>query len=128
MLSSRDVESYILVIFDVDDLVIVEKGMPGAVLRFVLGCGAGAAGVFDVDVLNSGSKVGESPGDVIVVANDDEGHAGERDSGDVEWASGGRGFEVGFVPDAGDVMGKMHIVCEERFSSGGAGSGDDPVV
>ena len=43
-----------------------------------------AADVLDVDVLDFGAEVGEAPGYVLVVADDDEGDAGERDSGDVE--------------------------------------------
>ena len=58
-------------------------------MGLVLGGGAGAAGVFDVDVLDGGAEVGEAPGDVVVVAGDDEGNAGEGDSGGVEIAGGG---------------------------------------
>ncbi len=86
------------------------------------------ADVFDVDVLDFGSEVGEAPGYVVVVADDDEGHAGKRDSGDMEIAGRCRGFEVGLVPDARDVVGEVHVVGEERLSGGGVGSGDDPVV
>jgi hypothetical protein len=124
----RNIQNDIFVAFDVDDLTVVEEGMPGAVLRFVLSCGAGAVSVFDVDVLNGGSKVGEAPGDVVVVACDDEGQTRKRDSSDVEIACGGRGLEVGLVPDAGDTVGEVLVVGEEWFSSGGVGSGDDPVV
>jgi hypothetical protein len=59
--------------------------------------------VFDVEVLHIGSEVGEPPGDVVVVADNDEGRAGESDAGDVEvgerrWIGG---VEVCLVPDAG---------------------------
>ena len=40
--------------------------------------------MFDEDVLHVGAEVGEAPGDVSVVADDDEGHTGKRDSGGVE--------------------------------------------
>ncbi len=69
---------------DVDDLVLVADGPPGAGGGLVLGAGGGAAGVLDVDVLDVGAEVGEAPGDVLVVADDDEGSAGEGDSGGVE--------------------------------------------
>ena len=111
---------------DVDDFALVEEGVPGAVGGFVLGGGAGAAGVFDVDVLHVGAEVGEAPGDVVVVADDDEGIAGEGDSGGVEVRGGG--LEIGLVPDAGDAVGEVHVVGEERLAGGGAGAGDDPVV
>jgi hypothetical protein len=78
---------------------------------------------------------------MVVVADDDEGNAGEGDSGDVEIACGGGGFstpksklagdpdlEVGLVPDAGNGVGEVHVVGEERLAGGGVGSGDDPVV
>ena len=69
------------------------------------------AGAFDVEVLDVGAEVGEAPGDVVVVADDDEGRAGKGDSGYVEGrAGGGRGFEVGLVPDAGDAVGEVHVV------------------
>jgi hypothetical protein len=97
-------------------------------LGLVLGGGTGAAGVFDVDVLDGGAEVGEAPGYVVVVADDDEGNAGEGDAGDVEIAGGGGGLEVGLVPDAGDGVGQVHIVGEEGLAGGGVGAGDDPVV
>ena len=84
--------------------------------------------MLDVDVLDSGAEVGEAPGDVVVVADDDEGNAGEGDSGDVEIAGGGGGLEVGLVPDAGDAVGEVRVLGEERLAGGGVGSGDDPVV
>jgi hypothetical protein len=123
-----DVDGYVFAAFDVDDFVIVEEGLPGAVLRLVLGGGAGAAGVFDVDVLDGCAEVGEAPGYVVVVADDDEGDAGEGDSSDVEVARGGGGLKVSFVPDAGDGVGEVHVVREERLAGGGVGAGDYPVI
>jgi len=38
------------------------------------------------------------------------------------------GFEVGFVPDAGNVVGEVHVVGDERLVAGGVGAGDDPVA
>ena len=62
---------------------VVGDGLPGAVGALELGVAAGAAEVFDVEVLDVGAEVGEAPGDVGVVADDDEGDAGEGDAGDV---------------------------------------------
>ncbi len=84
--------------------------------------------MFDVDVLDGGAEVGEAPGDVVVVADDDEGNAGEGDAGDVKVAGGGGGLEVGLIPDAGDAVGEVHVVREEWLAGGGVGAGDDPVV
>ena len=128
VLGEGDVEDDVLRAADVDDLFLMEDGVPGAVGGLVFGVVAGAAGVFDEDVLHVGAEVGEAPGDVVVVADDDEGDSGKGDSGDVEVAGGGRGFEVGLVPDAGDAVAEVHVVREERLAGGGVGSGDDPVV
>jgi hypothetical protein len=38
------------------------------------------------------------------------------------------GFEVGFVPDAGDVVGEVHVVGDEWLAGAGVGGGDDPVA
>ncbi len=79
-----DVEDLVRAAADVDDLLPVEDGVPGAVGgRRTLGF-AGAAEVLDVEVLDIGAEVGEAPGDMVVVADDDEGGAGEGDAGDVE--------------------------------------------
>jgi hypothetical protein len=110
VLRSRDVEGYVFAAFDVDDLVIVKERAPGAVLRCVLGGRAGAADVLDVDVLDGGAEVGESPGDVCVMADDDEGDSGKRDAGDVEVARRSGGFEVCLVPDSGDAVSEVHVV------------------
>jgi hypothetical protein len=43
-------------------------------------------------------------------------------------AGGGGGLEVGLVPNAGNAVGEMHVIGEERLAGGGVGAGDDPVV
>ena len=128
MLRGGGVNHYIFAAFDVDGLLLVEDRVPGAVGRFVLGGGAGAAGVLNVEGLDFGAEVGKAPGDVGVVADDDEGDAGERDSGDMKIAGRGGGLEVGLVPDAGNAVGEMHVIGEERLAGGGVGTGDDPIV
>ena len=110
VLGSGDVEEDVFVAFDVDDLQSMEEGLPGAGGGLVLGGGTGAAGVLDCDVLHGGAEVGEAPGNVCVVADDDEGGSRKRDAGDMEFAGGGRSFQVGLVPDAGDAVVEMHIV------------------
>ena len=111
VLGGGDVEDDVLASANVDGLLLMEDGVPGVVGGLVLGGFAGASGVLDVDVLDLGSEVGEAPGDVGVVADDDEGNSGERDSGYVEVGSvGGWRLEVGFVPDAGDSVGEVHVV------------------
>jgi len=120
VLRGDDIEGFVLAAFDVDDFLLVKDGVPGAVGGFVFI----AAYVFDVDVLDLGAEVGEAPGYMLIVSDDDERNAWEGDSGDVEVC----GFEVGFVPDAGNVVGEVHVVGDERLVAGGVGTGDDPVA
>jgi len=84
--------------------------------------------VLDVDVLYVGAEIGEAPGYVGVVADDDEGHSGKRDAGDVEVSGRNGGFEIGLVPDAGDIVAEVHVVGEQRTSRRSTRAGDDPVV
>ena len=129
MLGGEDVEDDVFAAADVDGLGVVDDGCHAPSGDWNSRVGGGDAGALDVDVLDVGAEVGEAPGDVVVVADDDEGSAGESDAGDVEGgAGGGGGFEVGLVPDAGDAVGEVHVVREERLAGGGVGAGDDPVV
>ena len=124
-----DVEDDVFAVADVDDFFLMEECLPVAVGGLVVTAGGGGADVLDGDVLDVRAEVGEAPGDVIVVADDDEGDAGERDAGYVEvGAVGVGGLEVGLVPDAGDAVGEVHVVGEERLAGGGVGAGDGPVV
>ena len=43
--------------------------------------------------------------------------------------SGGRGrLEISLVPDAGNAVGQVHVIGEERLARGGVRAGDNPVV
>ncbi len=129
VLGGGDVEDDVFVAADVDDFALMEERVPVAVGGLELGAGGGDADALDEEVLDVSAEVGEAPGDVVVVTYDDEGCAGQGDSGDVKGsAGGGGGLEVGLVPDAGDAVGEVHVVGEERLSGGGVGSGDGPVV
>ena len=103
VLGGGDVEDDVFAAADVDDLALMEEGVPVAVGGLELGAGGGDAGVLDVEVLDVGAEVGEAPGDVVVVAYDDEGRAGQGDSGDVE----GSPVEVG-------VGGRPRTRCRGR--------------
>ena len=59
-----------------------------------------------------------------VVAEDDEGRAGDGDAGDIQFG----GDEVHLVPDAGQLNLQMRIVGEQRPAARRAAPGDDPVV
>ena len=95
-----DIEDDVGAATDVDDLGLVADGAPCTVGELILGAERSAAGVLDVEVLHVRAEVGESPGNVVVVPADDEGRAGEGDSGGVEVGQRGgvRGLQVGLVP------------------------------
>ena len=104
VLGAEDIEDDVFAAADVDGLGVVEDGVPGAVGGLEFARGSVGAGAFYVDVLYVGAEVGEAPGDVVVVSDDDEGRAGESDSCYVEVGAGwSGGFEGGLVPDAGDA-------------------------
>ena len=129
MQGGGDVEDDVFAAADVDGFALMEERMPVAVGGLELGAGGCEADAFDEEVLDVGIEVGEAPGDVVVVAYDDEGRAGDGDSGDVEGSAGrGGGLEVSLVPDARDAVSEMHIVREERLAGGGVGAGYHPVV
>lgn len=114
-----------------DDFGAVSGGPPLAVGGLELGGGPGGVEVLDIEVLDVCAEVGEAPGDVVVVADDDVGNAGKRDAGDVKGcrrAGAGVGAEVGGVPDAGGGERKVHVVAEERLARSGVGAGDGEVV
>ena len=129
VLSAEEVEDDVFAAADVDGVGVVDDGAPRAVGGLELGLTVVNAGALDVDVLDVGSQVGEAPGDVIVVADDDEGDARQSDSGYVEGsAGGGGGFEDCLVPDAGHAVREVHVVREERLAGGGVVAGDCPVI
>ncbi len=117
-MGERDVEDNVLAAADVDDFCLIGYRAPGAVGGLVLGSGGGAPGVFDVEVLHVGAEVGKAPGHVVVMAGDDEWHAGESDPCSVEGCerSGQCGREVGLVPKAGNREIEVHVVGEQRLS------------
>ncbi len=126
----EDVEGDVAASGYADVLGVVSDGSPGAVGLLVLGGGAGAAEVFDAEILDVGTEVGESPGDVLIAADDDEGDAGEGEAGDVELGAGGGcgGVEAGFVPGVWNAEGEVRVVGEESAAGCGAGGGYGPVV
>ena len=86
-----------------------------------------AAEGFEIEVLDVGAEVGEAPGYVLVVADDDEGEAGDGDAGDVEsWLSVVWRSTSYQMP--GRVWAEVHVVGQHGFAGGGVRAGDDPVV
>src|SRR5256885_10728567 len=77
-----------------------------------------------IKVLDVGAVVGETPGDAVIVADDDEGTAGQSKSFDIP---AGR-CEMRLVPDRRNREFEMRVVGEKRFARGGVRAAYDPVV
>ena len=107
---------------DADDLLSDLGRLPRAVdlvARGVVGVEA-----LDVDVLHVGESVGDAPGAMLVVADDDAGHAGQGEAGNVVIAAA----EVIGVPDGREDGRQVGVVGQLRPAAGGARPADNPVV
>ena len=78
----------------------------------------------DVQILNVGAVVGESPGDAVIVTDDHERCSGKRKACNIP----SRGGEMNLVPDRGNAQLEVCIVGEQRFSGGGVRAADNPIV
>ena len=84
----------------------------GAILAFFTAGGAaatvftGTALLFDDNILNRRTDVGEAPRDPLVVPNDHVRHTGQRNASHIEFAEA----QVGFVPKIRNLMPQMHVV------------------
>ena len=117
-----DCERFILAQADPDCFLACCKVLPslrGAVL-------AGCVGVhfFDHEILCVRSRVGETPRNVVIAAENDRRDAGDGDADDV----GAIGAHMGGVPDGRSEHSQMRIIGEERFTALCPGSVHDPVV
>jgi len=82
--------------FDVNGFVKNLGFYPGSV--YAVFVWRGGIELLNVEVLHVGAIVGETLGDVVVVADDDERGAGESEALGIEIGSG----EMNFVPDGGN--------------------------
>jgi hypothetical protein len=80
--------------------------------------------LFDVEVLRVAVERGESPGDVVVVAEVTKGAPGLETP--ATWKS--PALRSTSYQTLGMVVGDVHVVGHEGFSGGGVGSGDGPFV
>lgn len=89
-----------------------------------------ALDALDVQVGDIGGEVREPPGDLLVVADDDAGKAGEREASHVERAllAHRRALQLHLVPDRGQRGPEVRIVREQGHPGFGEVSGDDPGV
>src|SRR5439155_24920150 len=77
-----------------------------------------------IKVLDVGTVVGETPGDAVIVADDDKRTAGQSKSFDIP---AGR-CEMRLVPYGRNREFEMRVVGEKRFARGGVRAADNPVV
>ena len=99
MFCGDNVHVYVHVVVNFYGLGVVNCGLPrGAICGEKLLVRALAAQGFNVNVLHIRPKVSKSPGDMIVVPDDDQRQSRDGDPGYVQ---GLAGFEVALVPDAG---------------------------
>ena len=78
----------------------------------------------DVEVLDIGADVGNTPGNVLVVADDDTGHPGKGEAHHVHF----RGVQPHFIPDGGHLNAEVGVVCQQGHPGVGMFAADDPVV
>ncbi len=84
----------------------------------------------EVEVGDVGAQVGETPGDVGVVADDDARHPGERETGDVQRAvlADSGAVQTHLHPRARQADTQVRVVGQQRLSGLAVLSGDDPAV
>src|SRR5882762_10290560 len=82
--------------------------------------------LFDIKIFHVWFNVGESPGDPLIVSDDDEGRPRQTDTGNVEVLL--RHFELHLVPDSRNTVVEVHVVREQRLAADSVGAGDYPVV
>src|SRR5439155_7923365 len=66
--------------------------------------------VFNKDVFHIRTEVGKCPGNALVMAHDDKGKAGQRDSSGIEPLR----RKMGLVPYVRDLMMQMHVTGKHR--------------
>src|SRR5450755_3835013 len=87
------------------DLFLYHLGLFPLALVFVLVRILGVK-FLDIEVLRIGNRVGDAPGDVLVMSDDDAGSAWEADADDVDVSRD----EVAFIPDRGCRLTEVGIV------------------
>src|SRR5258708_39677811 len=114
------VKIYVGLVFDVDDFGAMLR-LPPALRRLIRSL---CVEVLDKGVGHGRPNVRESPGDSLIVANDNVGHAGQSNSSDIEIA----GLEMSLIPQVRHLMPEMHVIREQRLAGDRVSSRDYPVV
>ena len=125
MLCGEEVEDDVSAEANVDGLLIMDDGAPGAVGGLEFGLVVVEAGVLDVDVLDVGAEVGESPGDMVVVADDDKGRPGRETPAAWKGAERAGASRSASYQKPGRGGGGAYRL-RDRLSRGSVGSGDGP--
>ena len=107
---------------DLDDLLPGLEPGP-AVGRLVL-VGIVGLDALQIGVLHVGPGVGQAPGDVLVLAHQHAGHAGQGGAGDLQ----ARHVDAGEVPQRRGRELEVRITRQQRFAGGGAAAGQHPAV
>src|SRR5579885_1188607 len=78
----------------------------------------------NVKIFDIGDGIGDAPGDMLVVPNNDARRAGEAGADDIDIARD----QMAFVPDRGGGLPQMRIVAEDGGACRGHGAINDPVI
>ena len=74
--------------------------------------------ILDVNVFHRRPKIGEAPGNSLVMTHNHVRHSGKSHPGHVKAARA----KVGFVPKAGHLMAEMHVIRQQRLAGDGVRS------
>ena len=110
-------------VLDVDDLAHHDGRLKAAFGAIALR--GGGVELLDHQVLTVGERVGEAPGDALVVTDDHQGEPGERHPNAVEVVSSP---DVSRVPDRGDAGRQVRVVAQDGPACGGAAATHHPGV
>ncbi len=80
--------------------------------------------ILDVKVFHGRPKIGEAPGDSLVMPHDHVRHSGKSHPCHVQAARP----KVGLVPEVGHLMAEMHVIRQQRLAGNGVRSRNYPVV
>src|SRR6185436_19431743 len=78
----------------------------------------------DVKVFYIGDGIGEAPGNMLIVTNDDAGHAWETDAGDINIG----GDQMAFIPDRRSSLSLMRVITEDWRSRNRQATIDHPAI
>src|SRR5436189_6232000 len=80
--------------------------------------------LLDIKILDIGDSIGNTPGDVPIMPNDNARRAGETDSSNIDISC----YQMTFIPDGGCSLSQVRIITEHRSTSLGHRPIDDPIV